>query len=132
MRTVLITSLLGALILFLGLGLTGRELRAEDMSRFQPPRPPPLDSDAFDPDEDDAMELGEEGFRPPPPPPPPGGAATGGGFNPPPSSVAPMNLNGPITSAKKFRFKLVEGEFYEKGKKRSRGALEHVTGSDEK
>ena len=86
--------------------------------RFQPPRPPPLDSSDLEEvdEEDDDFEMGDEGSsiemaNPPPPqaaPPMPGGL-------PPPSTFNASAGSG------KLRFQLVEGEFWEKGKKRQRG-----------
>jgi hypothetical protein len=100
---------------------------------FQPPRPPPMDPNAdFDDMDQELMEMGDEGFNPPPPPPPTGGAPNSGG--PPPmgspggagfdrfgggTPVGGGNF-GQATAAK-LKFKVVEGEFWEKGKKRTRG-----------
>jgi hypothetical protein len=123
-------ALTGVLMIALGLGLSAPRSWAQD-SRFQPPRPPPLDGEAFD-DDEDVMELGDEGYRPPPPPPPmgnSGGPSNGAAdFRPPPPGLT--NLSGSTTSPKKFKFQVVEGEFYEKGKKRTRGAQTHVSGAD--
>jgi hypothetical protein len=100
-------------------------------SRFQPPRPPALDNDAFD--DDDELDLGDDvggGYRPPPPPAPPGGAAGAAPGSPGDSgrpTQPPLYTQSTFTSAKKFQFKIVEGEYWEKGKKRQRGAEIHVT-----
>jgi hypothetical protein len=99
---------------------------------FQPPRPPPIEPGAdFDDMEDDLMEMGDDGFRPPPPPPPPGSASSAGtqtvqptpGFDRSNMGGAPTgggNFGGNSGQAK-LKFKIVEGEYWEKGKKRSRG-----------
>ncbi len=88
---------------------------------FQPPRPPPLDpATDFEDMEEDMMEMGDEGYKPPAPPP------NGNNVQPPPPP--PMDThqsaNGAAfgTAASKNKiFKIVDGEFYEKGKKRTRG-----------
>lgn len=85
---------------------------------FQPPRPPPLDpATDFEDMEEDMMEMGDEGFRPPPPP------QTGTPAPPPPQDFRPpangSSFGGP-GNAKKI-FKIVDGEYWEKGKKRTRG-----------
>lgn len=103
--------------------------------RFQPPRPPPLDGADFDEGEDE-VEMDDD-FRPPPPPPPMGGV---GGTPPPPSNFPPPAGGGGggdfrpgggfgSTTPDQFRFKIVEGEYWEKGKKRTRGQGTRVTGS---
>lgn len=109
-----------------------RQAHAQDNSnfRFQPPSPPPLDGENFD-DDEDAIDM-DENFRPPPPPLPnanensdqyPSGSADN---RPQPYT----NPSGPTTSAKKFHFKVVDGDYWEKGKKRIRGAQTHVSNSD--
>ncbi len=109
--------------------LSAAPLFAQDTGR--PPGPPPIDNAAdFDDMEEDLMEMGDEGFRPPPPPPPGGSSSPGGPGTmpgpPPPTfgggggAVGGGNF-GAATSAAKMKFKVVEGEFWEKGKKRSRG-----------
>lgn len=84
---------------------------------FVPPKPPPLDPTTdFEEMDDDLIEMGDEGFRPPPPPPPPPG----------PVSDMPRDMGGATGTAfgstsGKLKFKIVEGQFWEKGKKRGRG-----------
>ena len=99
---------------------------AQPEMKFQPPPPPPLDD--YEELDDDGYEAGDDGFRPPPPPPLPPGAtnpgANGGSNmpNPPPPPPDFRASNAAYVSAPgKFRFRLVDGEFWEKGKKRSRG-----------
>ena len=90
--------------------------------KFQPPPPPPLDGlNDYDELDDDGFENGDEGFRPPPPPLPPG--AQGGAPTPPPPPPPTdlRNSNSDISQPGKFRFKIVDGEYWEKGQKRSRG-----------
>lgn len=96
-----------------------------DAYKFAPPPPPALeDYDEFD---DEGFDTEDDGFRPPPPPIP--GSPAGGptpGFAQPAAPPAPppdfRNTNSAYISAPgKFRFKIVEGEFWEKGKKRTRG-----------
>lgn len=89
-----------------------------DNFRFQPP---PID-EGYDEVEEDSMEIGDDGFVPPPPPP---------GSTPPPPPPGPgpgfADRGGNGGSAfgspgsQKLRFQIVEGEFWEKGKKRQRG-----------
>lgn len=86
---------------------------------FMPPKPPPLDpANDFEEMEEDMMEPGDEGFRPPPPPPPQPNNMPNANNSPPPSSSGGGNFGD---SNAKVRFKIVEGEFLEKGKKRTRG-----------
>jgi hypothetical protein len=116
-------------IVILLAGLTaGRLARAQD---FQPPRPPPLDpATDFEDMEEDMMEMGDEGYRPPGTP-PPGGTNNGSSNNnyapPPPQPVehASGSAFGNATRANKV-FQIVEGEFWEKGKKRSRGVMKRL------
>lgn len=120
------------LILFSIFLLSAAKAFAEDPpAAFRPPQPPSIDPAAdFDDMEDDLMEMGDDGFRPPPPPPPPGGASSGGtnvpvtpGFdhgNAPSMPVGGGNFGGNSGKAK-IQFKLVDGEYWEKGKKRPRG-----------
>lgn len=103
------------------LALTAGKVWAQ--ADFQPPKPPPLDpATDFEEMEEDMMEMGDEGFRPPPPPPPPGAGLP----------VAPPELRPQINGGggggsnfgannSKVRFQLVDGEYWEKGKKRTRG-----------
>lgn len=108
--------------------VAGAPLRSQE-TNFQPPRPPPIDPGAdFDDMEEDLMEMGDEGFRPPPPPPPPAGSAGGSPGSPPNvgfdrghSAGAVGGGNFGSTPSAKLKFKVVEGEFWEKGKKRPRG-----------
>ena len=108
-----------------------------DGFRFQPPRAPtPMELDDFD--DEDTFDLTDE---PPPRPPMPGGTAGGsGGFAPvpvgpggspgnggPPPEFRPQQPYSRTTSAKDFRFQVVEGEYWEKGKKRTRGTKTQVT-----
>ncbi len=88
--------------------------------------PPPMEPPEYDEIEDE--ELGDENFSPPPPPPTPPGAGTPTQQimpqqqQPPPPPPPPRD-NPAFGSSKsgKLRFKIVEGEFYTKGKKRGRG-----------
>lgn len=107
-------------ILILLTGMTSARLaHAQD---FQPPRPPPLDpATDFEDMEEDMIEMGDEGYRPPgalpqnnapPPSPPPIDRASGSAF-------------GNAAHANKV-FQIVEGEFWEKGKKRSRGIMKRL------
>lgn len=88
--------------------------------RFQPPKPPPLDTatDFDDLEDEEMVEVGDEGFRPPTPP-------QNNSFQPPPPDFRPppARANGGRGSglSGKVRFELIEGEFYERGKKRGRG-----------
>lgn len=97
---------------------------------FAPPPPPPLESELDDFDDDIPEMEGDVGFAPPTPPPPapPGGnpspiqGSTAGVPGPPPAQ--PMDFrtsNNAFIGRGKFRFEIVDGEFYEKGKKRGRG-----------
>jgi hypothetical protein len=117
------------LIVILLAGLTAiRVARAQD---FQPPRPPPLDpATDFEDMEEDMMEMGDEGYRPPGPP--PAGANNNGSSNnnygvppPPPTDHASGSAFGHASNANKV-FQIVEGEFWEKGKKRSRGVMKRL------
>ena len=115
-------------------------VRADDASKLQPPHAPSLDSDMFDDDDDfdfppDFPGMGGPGASPHGLPP--------GVSHPAQNGANPFNGNGAppttdaggasawsqstTTSAKKFRFKLVEGEYWEKGKKRTRGAQTYVS-----
>ena len=103
------------LVMLLGCAVTQARLaHAQD---FQPPRPPPLDpATDFEDMEEDMMEMGDEGYRPPQPPPPP--------VNLPPTPPPDTHANGAAFGANASKnkvFRVVEGEFYEKGKKRTRG-----------
>jgi hypothetical protein len=79
------------------------------------PRPPPLDGADFDDTTEDEFEMGDQPNRmnPPPPPPPPAAA-------PPP--VNDFRPSTPLNSGEpgKLHFKVVEGQFWEKGKRRGR------------
>lgn len=121
-------------LLFLSVAYRGHAQEA-DAYKFQPPPPPPLsDTPDFDELDDDGFEADDEGFRPPPPPPLPpipGGVSnepispsqTRPGTPPPPPPVPDFRTNNAayISTPGKFRFRVVEGEYWEKGKKRSRG-----------
>lgn len=90
---------------------------------FAPPPPPPLDE--YEELDDEGFES-DDAFRPPPPPLPPGaqppGGANAGAAPPPPPPPDYRNSNAAyISQPGKFRFKIVDGEFWEKGKKRTRG-----------
>ena len=123
-----------------------RRSAAQDDFRFQAPPPPPLDVDFGDDDDD---ELGDFS-RPPGAPPatvgipgspdpranpvPPGGfgefapnngGGGGGGFGTPGG-----NFGGTTTTAGKFRFQVIPGEYWAKGKKRQRGNETHVTDAE--
>lgn len=103
--------------------------------RFEPPQPPPLDGPDLDEPDEDVMEMGDEGgYRPPPPPPPMPQTQEGNGtanFTPPPQQDLrlPPAFSNSHTSGK-LHFRVVDGEFWEKGKKRTRGKTEHVSPSD--
>lgn len=129
LATGMAVSLAGVVAIF----LFASSAQAQD---FQPPRPPPMDPNAdFDDMDEELMEMGDEGFRPPPPPPPAGqsgvggppnlGAPGGAGFDrfnggtPMGGAVGGGNFGGGAT-APKLKFKIVEGEFWEKGKRRGR------------
>jgi hypothetical protein len=88
-----------------------------DAYKFAPPPPPPLDD--YEELDDEGFET-DEAFRPPPPPLPPGGQNNGAPPPPPPPDFKATN-EAYISQPGKFRFRLVEGEYWEKGKKRSRG-----------
>ncbi|MBX3022809.1 MAG: hypothetical protein KF799_14135 [Bdellovibrionales bacterium] len=117
---------------------TGPTLAQEGGYRFQPPPPPPLDGADFD-DGDEEID-GDAAYLPPTPPPASGGgntnggAGNGGAYSPPPlGNSMPSGGGGGggfnlTTPHGKFRFKVVEGEFYEKGKKRGRGQGTRVSG----
>lgn len=94
-----------------------------DAYKFQPPPPPPLDGGIdYDELDDDGFENGDDGFRPPPPPLPPGTQVGGPPPPPPPPPQDIRNQNAAYVSQPgKFRFRVVDGEYWEKGKKRSRG-----------
>ena len=120
--------------LALSLGHFGRAW-ADDSSKFAPPRPPSLDGDMFDDDDDldfppDFPGMGNPHGAPPGtshPVPPPGGASPFNGGYAPSTNEGPTAWSQSVTtSAKKFRFKIVEGEYWEKGKKRGRGTQTHV------
>ena len=91
---------------------------AQDPPRFQPPRPPPMDQDFEDPAEDE-LENSDAPSRAQAIPPP----STGVPISPPPpvTEFRPQQPppTGTIDSAK-LKFKVVEGQFYEKGQKRGR------------
>lgn len=104
--------------LFLSLSLfLGPAAKAQD---FVPPRPPPVDPTSdFEEMEEDMLEMGDEGFRPPPAPgtPPPNSTA-------PPIDIRPSGGGATGTAFgqnSKLKFQLVDGEYWEKGKKRGRG-----------
>lgn len=92
---------------------------AQDVPRFQPPRPPPLEQEFEDPSDED-FDVGDQPNRIPPPP--PGGQNPAGGAAP-----APVIDYKPSSASKvepgKVRFQIVEGAFYEKGKPRGRAPL---------
>lgn len=95
-----------------------------DAYKFAPPPPPALED--YDELDDDGFENGEDSFRPPPPPIPGqqvGGPTPGFGGSAPPPPPPPdfRNTGSYISQPGKFRFKIVDGEYWEKGKKRSRG-----------
>ena len=98
-------------------------LYAQD-TPFRPPVGAPAMGDPsvdFDDMDEDLIEMGDDGFRPPPPPPPTSGV---GSFTPPvpdrPSSSGGETFGAPGV-APKVKFKIVENEFWEKGKKSARG-----------
>jgi hypothetical protein len=98
--------------LLLLLVFCGRMLWAQDPPRFSPPKPPPLDSDFDDPDTDDA----DMPKAPPPSMPPPTSV------QPPPAQFG-NDTHPSVSQPEKFHFQTVEGEFYEKGKKRGRAPV---------
>lgn len=112
--------------LLLVLGLSPHAL-AQDPPRFQPPRPPALDQDFEDSGEDDFD--GDQPTRAPPP----AVSGTSGLNAPAPAPVAPSADLKPSTSLNngaeqnKLRFKVVDGAFYEKGKRRGRAPLNKRT-----
>lgn len=92
---------------------------------FAPPRPPPLDpSMDFEDMEDEMIEIGDEGSRPPTL----GNAGSGPATLPAPSpfnsqdsrSSFGFGSTGFLGKDAKVRFYLVD-DYWEKGKKRSRG-----------
>src|SRR5262245_4466292 len=110
-----------AMILFLAAAPAWGQKRATaqegDAYKFAPPPPPPLDD--YEEMDDECFDT-DEAFRPPPPPVPPGGAPTQNSAPPPPP--ADLRSNESYVSAPgKFRFRVVDGEYWEKGKKRTRG-----------
>lgn len=85
--------------------------------KFQPPRPPDPNADFDDPAEEN-LELGDAPNRlAAPPPPPPGGA-----IPPPVSDFRPAVAPSAKLDPGKPHFQLVEGEFWEKGKRRGRSS----------
>jgi hypothetical protein len=88
-----------------------------------PPQPPGFDpSQEFEELDDDSLDMSNDpgAFRPPnfngtPPP-----AST---QNTPPPDTSPSDHTAFGQTTGKVRFQVVEGEFYEKGKKRTRGKL---------
>lgn len=88
-----------------------------DAYKFAPPPPPPLDD--YEEMDDDGFDT-DEAFRPPPPP-PPGGAPAQNAAPPPPPANDFRNSESYVSAPGKFRFRVVDGEYWEKGKKRSRG-----------
>lgn len=116
---------------------TGHVAAQDGGYRFAPPPPPPLDGADFDDDE----EIDSQDY--PVPPPPPGGSAAGlpppgpGDSYTPPMGNAGFSGGGGsarsfgdlTTTPQKFRFQIVDGEYFEKGKKRGRGQSTRVSGS---
>lgn len=114
---------------FVWIGLMAFLLTAH-LAHAQVPPPPPPQPPGFDPSQefeeidDDSLEMNNDpgAYRPPnfngvPPPP----AATQN--TPPPQDTSPSDHTAFGQTTGKVKFQLVEGEFYEKGKKRSRGRL---------
>ncbi len=107
--------------------------------RFQPPQPPPLDTNSdFEDFDEDMVEMDEEGFEPPLPPSPPSGLPSNMGRPPmPPSNSSndypPPSFTGGDRATRsnpgKLRFQIVDGEFFEPGKKRGRGEKLRSSGS---
>jgi hypothetical protein len=89
---------------------------AQDAPRFQPPHPPEQE---FEDPSDDDFDVGDQPNRPPPPPP--------GGQTPVPATPPVTDFKPPTTPAKteptKVRFQIVDGAFYEKGKRRGRAPI---------
>lgn len=112
----------------LTLVLHPRALHAQEDFRFQPPRPPPLDVDFDDEDEE---EMGDDFSRIPTAP----AVVNPGGNNrvepPPPPPTGGSDFGSSSVSAGKFRFRLVDGDYWEKGKKRARGKETHVTSGED-
>ncbi|MGZ3723348.1 MAG: hypothetical protein ACXVA9_10480 [Bdellovibrionales bacterium] len=103
-------------VLLAGLLILSPRIWAQDPPRFQPPRPPPMDQDFEDPAEDE-LENGDAPNRAVVPP------ATVGSPQPAAPPVTDFRPAQPVPSAadqSKVKFKVVDGEFYEKGKKRGR------------
>jgi hypothetical protein len=103
-------------IVILVMAMVAAKARAQDPPRGAPPpkAPPPLEQDFEDPDdEEDAPVKGGPGAAVPPPAPASnaGQAAPVTDFRPPSAAAS-----GPA----KLKFQVVDGEFYEKGKKRGR------------
>ncbi len=104
----------------------GGRTPAQEDYRFAPPPPPPLEPPEYDELEDEEFD---DGFRPPPPPAiapvPPGGMnnVPPPPQQPPPSPPPDFRSNNSYMNASpgKFRFQVVDGEYYQKGKKRGRG-----------
>lgn len=117
------------LILFFARFAFAQETDAPGGFHFQPPRPPPMDSNVEmdEPDDEEPMEIGDEPLRPGQLPPAPGALGAPPEFRPP-GTAAPVNFGGSggygasaSNSDGKIRFQVVEGEFWQKGKKRERG-----------
>ena len=98
------------------------QVSAQDGPRFQPARPPPLDSDFDDPIEEEPDIM---------PPPMPNPNLMPGVPMPPVNSQTPSAP--PATTEfrpsgdggnSKIRFEVLDGEFFEKGKPRGRAPIE--------
>src|SRR5665213_1393128 len=95
---------------------------AQDPPRFSPPKPPPLDQDFDDPNDE---EEGDSPTRAGVPAPPSGTSSSTAAPTPPPSTDFHSAAAAP--DANKVKFKVVEGEYYEKGKKRGRTPINKRT-----
>jgi len=92
----------------------GRVLWAQDPPRFSPPKPPPLDGEFDDPENEDADM---------PKAPPPSNGMPPPSYSPPPMPSTGGNDRPSVSQPGKFHFQTVDGEFYEKGKKRGRAPI---------
>jgi len=118
------------ILLLLGGAAFAQAQGADSPERFQPPPPPPMEmGDDLEDDEIEELE-GDMPMRPqmpvmgmpslpsnntPPPPPPPNA-----GFRGQPTSFTKIGDN-----ANAIRFQVLEGEFFQKGKRRGRATDTH-------
>jgi hypothetical protein len=110
-------SIVAGLILTLGL-LTAPALshaQNAEPPRFQPPRPPSMDQEFEEAEDEDVID---QPGKAPPPPPMPGGSLTPA--ESPAIDLRAFGAKSPSADPSKLHFKVVEGAFYEKGKPRGR------------